>query len=278
MDPRLCSTCSSPLAARKRSIYCSEDCRPTCEIEGCIRKCSGKVSKCSWHCHQVRTRGAASPRRKCLTCGDVINLGPGQHKYCSDGCRALCAFEGCGRPERSKGLCETHHMQKLRGGPLKALSWAQEWVCVVCGSDVEKGSGRRRHCSNRCQAIDSRLPGRPKSFTCAVCSTEVSLIVPLTKRGQFKRADSHLCDKCKPHGRYGMNARRLAQRDGTDCKICGDAVDMNAVKPDLFRASVDHIVPRAVGGTDDPTNLQLAHLWCNQVKNRRPDFSLMKGV
>ncbi|WP_354596069.1 HNH endonuclease signature motif containing protein [Streptomyces sp. JL1001] len=32
-------------------------------------------------------------------------------------------------------------------------------------------------------------------------------------------------------------------------------------------ASVDHVVPRALGGTHEPSNLQLAHLYCNQVKS-----------
>lgn len=219
---------------------------------------------------------ATHPPRLCPTCDQPINRGPGGHKYCSEKCRPACYFDGCERPERSKGLCETHHMQKLRGGPLKALSWAQEWICVVCGAAVEKGSGRRRHCSGRCQMLDSRLPDRPKSFTCAVCATEVSLIVPSTKTGQFRRVDSKLCHKCKQRSRYGMNARQLAARDGTDCKICGDPVDMDVDERDWFRPSVDHIVPRSVGGTDDPINLQLAHLWCNQVKNKRPDFNLLR--
>lgn len=219
---------------------------------------------------------ASGPRRLCLTCVVPIDRGPGAHKYCSEECRPECSFAGCGRPEASTGLCESHHMQKLRGGQLKPLRWAQEWVCVVCGTDVPKGSGRRRHCSSRCQVMHSRLPDRPKSFTCAVCGDEVSLIVPSTKAGQFKRADSRLCDGCRPRTRYGMNAHQLAKRDGTACGVCGDPVDMHADKSDLFRPSVDHVIPRAMGGSNDPSNLQLAHLWCNQVKNDRAGFSLLR--
>lgn len=221
---------------------------------------------------------ASRPRRLCPTCDGPINRGPGQHAYCSDACRPECGFFGCGRPTRGAGKwCESHQMQLDRGGKPQPLRWGQEWICVVCGAEVEKGSGRRRHCSQRCQALDSRLPDRPKSFVCAVCSVEVSLIVPSTKTGQFRRVDSKLCDRCKQRSRYGMNARQVAARDGTDCKICGDSVDMDVDKRDWFRPSVDHIVPRAAGGTDDPTNLQLAHLWCNQVKNRRPEFTLLRG-
>jgi len=49
---------------------------------------------------------------------------------------------------------------------------------------------------------------------------------------------------------------------------------MTLVYPDLFRASVDHIVPYAIGGSHEPDNLQLAHLWCNLVKSKRADFTI----
>lgn len=217
--------------------------------------------------------------RLCATCSGPIDRGPGAWTYCSEECRPECSFDGCNEPTRGKAdLCSAHCQQRLRGGELKPQTYAKEWVCVVCGADVPKGSGRRQHCSSRCQVMHSRAKSRPKSFTCAICSTEVSLIVPSTKTGQFKRSDSRLCGKCKQRTKYGMNPREVAARDGTECKICGDPVDMNAGKSDLFRPSVDHVIPRSVGGTDDPSNLQLAHLWCNQVKNNRPEFSLRKAV
>ena len=210
-------------------------------------------------------------------CGSPIRRGPGRHTYCSDECRPDCAFDGCLKPARGAGtLCESHRMQIRRGESLKPPRWATEWVCVVCGSEVAKGSGRRKHCSGRCQMLESLNPGRPKSFACVRCGIEVSLIDPSTRTGQFKRSDSTQCDKCKGHKRYGITTGELAKRDGTDCKICGDRVDLAADKRDLFRGSVDHITPKALGGSDDPENLQLAHLWCNQVKHAREGFTLVR--
>lgn len=72
-----------------------------------------------------------------------------------------------------------------------------------------------------------------------------------------------------------MTPRELAARDGADCTICGAAVDMSLKAPDRMRASVDHMVPRACGGSDDPENLRLAHLRCNQIKSDREGFSLV---
>jgi hypothetical protein len=226
--------------------------------------------------------------RLCL-CGERINRGPGQHAYCSEECRPVCTVEGCQRAVEGRAeYCKNHNSVWMRnGGAFKGTRWTNEYVCVVCGATVQKNSGRRKHCSGRCQAMDSRSrrgsqaqghrsppPTRPKSFDCARCGVTVSLIVPATKAGQLKRCDSKLCDRCKRQRKWPVTVGQLARRDGTDCKICGDTVDLGADKSDLFRPSVDHITPRALGGTDDPPNLQLAHLWCNQVKNKRSDFTL----
>jgi 5-methylcytosine-specific restriction endonuclease McrA len=64
-----------------------------------------------------------------------------------------------------------------------------------------------------------------------------------------------------------MTVGQLARRDGTDCGICGRIVELNAPKTDPDRPSIDHIIPRAAGGTNDPANLQLAHLSCNHRKH-----------
>jgi 5-methylcytosine-specific restriction endonuclease McrA len=46
---------------------------------------------------------------------------------------------------------------------------------------------------------------------------------------------------------------------------------MTLTYPDLMRGSVDHIIPSSLGGSNDPDNVQLAHLHCNIKKNNRVD-------
>lgn len=231
--------------------------------------------------------------RPCPTCGSPVRRGPGQHAYCSDECRPACAYEGCSQPTvGTKAHCDWHTEQLRRHGELRPPRWGTDWICVVCGADVPKGSGRRKHCSGACQAMDSRSrrsvqprvwthrvwrepKGRPKSFDCVKCGVTVDLLLPSTKNGQRKRCDSKMCDKCKKRTRSKMSVRQLARRDGADCKICGTPVDLSAGPTDKYRPSVDHVIPRAWGGTNDPSNLQLAHLWCNQVKHTRQGFSLL---
>jgi hypothetical protein len=52
--------------------------------------------------------------------------------------------------------------------------------------------------------------------------------------------------------------QRILQRDGHTCQACG--MDGN---------SVDHIVPRSMGGGDDDWNLQTLCIPCNSAKGGR---------
>lgn len=53
-------------------------------------------------------------------------------------------------------------------------------------------------------------------------------------------------------------------QNGT-CPLCREALDFECIAdPDY--ANIDHIVPRSHGGSDARSNLQLAHVPCNQAK------------
>lgn len=56
-------------------------------------------------------------------------------------------------------------------------------------------------------------------------------------------------------------AAYLAQRDGDACQLCGGPFG-----PGLALRTLDHIIPRARGGTDHPANLRLAHFLCNHQR------------
>lgn len=87
-------------------------------------------------------------------------------------------------------------------------------------------------------------------------------------------------------GEFDMTAERRKQKDGNSrkfkvkknkrlalylrdnftCAFCG--TDMKGTDPRLI--TLDHIVPRASGGTDDPKNLVTACLRCNCQKKDQP--------
>jgi hypothetical protein len=62
---------------------------------------------------------------------------------------------------------------------------------------------------------------------------------------------------------YGIDIAVLGDRDDWTCWVCAGDVDPHAVAGSPHAASVDHVVPRARGGTNDPANLRLAHRRCN---------------
>lgn len=58
-------------------------------------------------------------------------------------------------------------------------------------------------------------------------------------------------------------------RDGWICQLCLLPIDPEAAWPDPMSASVDHIVPLALGGAHSMANVQSAHLGCNSRKGDR---------
>lgn len=61
-------------------------------------------------------------------------------------------------------------------------------------------------------------------------------------------------------------ARRVAERDGHRCWICGRLV-LDGVSADHpLSATMDHVIPHADGGRWVASNLKLAHRACNQER------------
>lgn len=62
--------------------------------------------------------------------------------------------------------------------------------------------------------------------------------------------------------------QRVIARD-THCVICGQEVDKTIKYPDAWSATVDHIVPVSMGGTNEISNLALAHFKCNSGRGSK---------
>lgn len=58
-------------------------------------------------------------------------------------------------------------------------------------------------------------------------------------------------------------------RDGWTCQLCLLPIDPEVAWPDPMSASVDHVVPLALGGAHSMINVQSAHLSCNSSKGDR---------
>lgn len=69
--------------------------------------------------------------------------------------------------------------------------------------------------------------------------------------------------------KYQDHLSAVLARDNHVCGLCGFPVAVNRKFPHPLSPSLDHILPRSKGGSDDPANLQAAHLVCNISKGPR---------
>jgi 5-methylcytosine-specific restriction endonuclease McrA len=65
------------------------------------------------------------------------------------------------------------------------------------------------------------------------------------------------------HRKVPLTRRHVAIRDNSTCQYCGDVLETSEY-------TLDHIVPRALGGTTIWTNVVLACVPCNKEKGCRP--------
>jgi 5-methylcytosine-specific restriction endonuclease McrA len=89
---------------------------------------------------------------------------------------------------------------------------------------------------------------------------------PCGKSGNYyQRAKKYGCEYVP-----GITLKKLIQRDGLQCKICGKMCNPDdhswANHSGPMRPSVDHIIPLAKGGPHDWDNVQVAHIICNSAK------------
>lgn len=61
---------------------------------------------------------------------------------------------------------------------------------------------------------------------------------------------------------------KLVQRDGYICKICDKPIDLS-IRKGPNTATIDHIIPRSLKGTNNINNLRIAHAICNHTRGNK---------
>lgn len=126
--------------------------------------------------------------------------------------------------------------------------------CRKCRENDRHGTpnGYRKGC--RCRPCTDAKSASMRQYSAAYRAATGRAIWAKYRRDQLQ------------YGSWIGKRRRLAiyERDGWECKICGDPVDPSAdpITGDLA-PSLDHIVARSVGGDDSDSNLRCAHRVCN---------------
>jgi len=94
---------------------------------------------------------------------------------------------------------------------------------------------------------------------CSPCVARISKRIGKDKRRAMKR-NAHV---------ERIYRRKVYERDEWTCRICGEAVDRDAVVPHPRAPTLDPILPLALGGRHEYTNVQTAHFLCNSTKGAR---------
>lgn len=112
-------------------------------------------------------------------------------------------------------------------------------ICKGCASDYTTSRNNQLYCSSHCS----------KWF-----------------KDQVKRER----DKDYVNQRTPAFKRRIYFKTDGRCGICHEIIDLALKYPDQRSFSIDHIIPRGLGGTHSFENLQPAHLICNAKRGASP--------
>lgn len=141
----------------------------------------------------------------------------------------------------------------------------EECTCTTSGDSVIRAVPKRRQARRRKFTVAERIEiGERDEWLCGICQDLAHLVerpsvVSLSEITVEEINSYVLLEDGWPED-WPEPTERLLRRP--------------------LSASVDHIVPMAAGGTDDRSNLQIAHLFCNLHKNayrsgvgsRRPEY------
>lgn len=196
-----------------------------------------------------------------------------------------CTISDCGLPVKGRGLCNKHHLRLLRHGDPTVRKRAAngETAGKPCAVD---GCGRPCRRRDWCSTHERRVSRYGDPHITKKLANGAS--TPERRREVARRA--FLRYQRTPHGRlrsrFNQAKRRVLNGQtarGIDksvlltlwsqsvCALCG--VEMAAAQK-----SLDHVIPMAKGGSNDPSNWQLAHLLCNQRKSTRMSASAIAIV
>ena len=251
-----CSKCGRPMLRSAKSAA-EPVCRP-CRAAEVKHGTLAMYDKRRCRCDECRAVKAAAQReyvaqrrnngnpvdyarrveRICEHCGEAFGAKVYQAgRFCSTECakQAQIALRKTGTRRDSarkwRAMSPVHHdaIRRAAAAAEGTTGGGRVFIqgaCVVCGDQFLSAGIQSRYCSRDC-----RMVARPRSKWIS-----------------------------------GSNRIAIYLRDDWTCQICGERVDRHADPLSDWYPSLDHIVPRSHGGTDDADNLRTAHRWCNSVR------------
>ena len=160
-------------------------------------------------------------------------------------------------------------------------------ICIDCNSIFRQTNYRQKRCSTGCR---SQVLALSRARNCKTCYT----LLPETTGKKHRQYCGPSCQVKSPKGKKLVDNRNalkrgayvadvyraeIYRRDGWRCQICKLKVNPRYTGAHPKAPSLDHIIPLSLGGTHEPSNVQLAHFGCNARKGNRSanDQLLMFG-
>jgi hypothetical protein len=248
----------------------------------------GRVSNyCSNECRDSHRQAIAAiaPSPQCKRCQAKI-LRSSQARYCSTECKEIAWAETRKKAYRQKlklqGKSIKHEKATCHLKTCRSLFIVQHTGQKFCsGNCREKYHGR--DAISRGDILASRI----YFGTCVHCgkwkATQNKLAINRLSCQQCqdsltKRRDTRKSHMRRAAGEMTMTVEDLACRDGAKCNICQRKINMNKSGLEPLGPTIDHILPVSKGGTNDPSNLALAHRRCNVSRGNRQPAQMMLEV
>lgn len=215
-----------------------------CAVDGCEKEERGLKGYCEAHLKRIQINGS-------------VGSEPLRPFYPAD---AVCAVDGCDRPRLARDWCKTHY-ERWCAGSADAFGEIGQYTEVIAVDGKKNCTG-----CGRVLPFDQfgKFSQAPDGMT-YICFDCTNLLAAKRGRGHAQRAQEVGLDVDA-----GITEAALRERDGDCCYLCGLEMSFERYRMGNYnplRASIDHIIPIAKGGTHTWDNVKLACLRCNISKN-----------
>lgn len=284
---RYCSTRCQYLAAGSRVILSCQACGNDFECTAMEMRAGRRF--CSKACMLGVCR---RPTKTCPECGKRFaprirkDKSKGRGIYCSKQCAGAARRAGKrdGRWKEAQELracrAKVKPSQRMYAAIQKAMrrqlaSVNSLWQamnlwrpCLHCGGPLkDHATERTMFCSISCAAAYEH------QIKCRLCGKQCVKHGMQGGRGMCP-ACKRIAEKASSRKGYRRKIRKICERDGWRCQLClcrlirTWRLDQYGVPHPQCR-TLDHIIPRALGGTDDDWNLQACCFKCNYEKGKK---------
>lgn len=245
-----------PLAPRKNAASCGDP--------ECVRKASAygrdpdaHRAKMRAYIAKRRSSGIETERmedRTCESCGKAFR---GRVRSDARFCSRRCAVAQQDMAAKSRLAVEACRASGPR-------------PCENCEQGFT-GTTRARYCSPLCRYVARYGAScRIVRKRCSECGHEFT---------HDARVERKRCGvECKDAAFYRKRKRpwrtlatQVHARDRFTCWLCGEGTSPTWSKSDPLSPTLDHVIPRSMGGGDSIDNLRTAHWVCNSVRGNAMD-------